>query len=267
MTTTIEPAVPCRMCNASGTCAFCAGTGTIESRQCSACSGGGRCHRCGGNGSWKRSTLRRPRSVVTGAARCTDCGGNGICTACDGTHFYASGDPCNYCEAGECATCQGDGRSPTTNAPLTHRLGGATSITYAIGSEAAPDDPIGREEVVLAADGSLRYSRRHRGERHSKVLAYSQVRFRELLTDLERSEFPRPPQRTFRPGPGPAHISILPSEAYVEIDTSIARGIDGYREFVEKLEDLVARIRTDDTSLQQDWGVLPLGSDEAPGRR
>lgn len=135
------------------------------------------------------------------------------------------------------------------------RLGDATSLTYAIGSEFAPDDPFGREVVELTAAGTLRYSRRLHGDVSTKVRAFSPARLTELLSDLERTSFPAPPQRGFQPGPGPATIAVAPFGASVSIDTMFAEGIDGYRELVEKLEDLLTRLRKDDPSLADDWGV------------
>lgn len=139
------------------------------------------------------------------------------------------------------------------------RLRGATAITYSIGSEFAPDDPFGREVVELSAAGGLTYSRRFHGHVSTKVRTFSPARLTELLSDLERTSFPAPPQRGFQPGPGPATIAVAPFGASVSIDTMFAEGIDGYREFVEKLEDLLTRLRKDDPSLADDWGLSAMG--------
>jgi hypothetical protein len=45
----------------------------------------------------------------------------------------------------------------------------------------------------------------------------------------------------------------------VSIDTNVAEDIDGYRELVETFEDLQRRLRNDDPSLAEDWGIT--GSD------
>lgn len=140
------------------------------------------------------------------------------------------------------------------------RLRGATAITYSIGSEFAPDDPFGREVIELTAAGALNYSRRFHGRVSTKVQTYSPARLTELLSDLARTSFPAPPQRGFQPGPGPATIAVAPSGASVSIDTMFAEGIDGYREFVEKLEDLLTRLRKDDPSLANDWGLATTNS-------
>ena len=41
----------------------------------------------------------------------------------------------------------------------------------------------------------------------------------------------------------------------MSIDTNVAEDIDGYRELVEKFQDLQRRLRKDDPSLADDWGV------------
>ena len=150
--------------------------------------------------------------------------------------------------ASQRASSRGDGGAPG-------RLRGATAIPYAIGSEFAPDDPFGREVVELTAGGTLRYSRRFHGNASAKVRAFAATRFADLIADLERTSFPAPPQRGFRPGPGPATISLAPSGESVSIDTNVAEDIDGYRELVEKFQDLQRRLRKDDPSLADDWGV------------
>ncbi|MBL8622264.1 MAG: hypothetical protein JNK64_13205 [Myxococcales bacterium] len=142
----------------------------------------------------------------------------------------------------------GDGGAPS-------HLRGVTAITYSIGSEFAPDDPFGREVVELTAAGAMNYSRRSHGHVSTKVRTFSPARLADLLADLERTSFPESPQRGFQPGPGPATISVAPAGVSVSIDTMFAEGIDGYREFVEKLEDLLTRLRKDDPSLADDWGV------------
>jgi hypothetical protein len=148
------------------------------------------------------------------------------------------------------------------DAATSHRFDGVSAITYAIGSEFAPDDPFGREVVELTAGGRLSYSRRFHGNASAKVRSYAPGRFAALLADLERTSFPTPPQRAFRPGPGPATISIAPSGASVSIDTNVAEDIDGYRELVETFQDLQRRLRKDDPSLAEDWGVAPVDSAE-----
>ena len=145
------------------------------------------------------------------------------------------------------------------DAAASHRFDGVPAITYAIGSEFAPDDPFGREVVELAAGGRLSYSRRFHGNASAKERSYAPGRFAALLADLERTSFPTPPQRAFRPGPGPATISLAPSGASVSIDTNVAEDIDGYRELVETFQDLQRRLRKDDPSLAEDWGIT--GSD------
>jgi hypothetical protein len=93
------------------------------------------------------------------------------------------------------------------DAATSQRFDGVIAITYAIGSEFAPDDPFGREVVELTAGGRLSYSRRLHGNASAKVRSYAPGRFAALLADLERTSFPTPQQRAFRPGPGPATIS------------------------------------------------------------
>lgn len=136
-------------------------------------------------------------------------------------------------------------------------LRGATALTYSIGSEFAPDDPFGREVIELTAAGALNYSCRFHGHVTTKALSYAPMRLADLLSDLERTSFPSPPQRGFQPGPGPATIAVAPAGASVSIDTMFAEGIDGYRELVEKFEDLLTRLRKDDPTLADDWGVAP----------
>lgn len=148
------------------------------------------------------------------------------------------------------------------DAATSHRFDGVSAITYAFGSELAPDDPFGREVVELTAGGRLSYSRRFHGNASAKVRSYAPGRFAALLADLERTSFPTPPQRAFRPGPGPATISLAPSGASVSIDTNVAEDIDGYRELVEAFQDLQRRLRKDDPSLAEDWGVAPVDSAE-----
>ena len=116
--------------------------------------------------------------------------------------------------------------------------------------------------MELAAGGRLSYSRRFHGNASAKERSYAPGRFAALLADLERTSFPTPPQRAFRPGPGPATISLAPSGASVSIDTNVAEDIDGYRELVEAFQDLQRRLRKDDPSLAEDWGVAPVDSAE-----
>ncbi len=142
----------------------------------------------------------------------------------------------------------GDGGAPSP-------LRGSTALTYSIGSEFAPDDPFGREVLELTAAGALSYSRRFHGHVTTKALTFAPGRLADLLSDLERTSFPSPPQRGFQPGPGPATIAVAPFGASVSIDTMFAEGIDGYREVVEKLEDLLTRLRKDDPTLADDWGM------------
>jgi hypothetical protein len=78
-------------------------------------------------------------------------------------------------------------------------------------------------------------------------------RVRALLDALHRTTFPEPQQKTFVPGASVVAITRLPTTERIEIDSFEAMKLDGYRDVVRPLKQLVEALRTNNAVVLAEW--------------
>lgn len=75
-----------------------------------------------------------------------------------------------------------------------------TRLTVTLGSEHAPDSPLGEQAITIDEDGSLHYSRAQRGERWERRAGMPADDAREILSMLALTPFPAVARHRVAPG-------------------------------------------------------------------
>ena len=106
-----ENMMVCAVCDASGVCKYCDGTGRKSNgRQCTFCDGSKVCSSCEGEG-YRRLVYVNGKEYV----ECMSCHGNITCSACRGSGksgqtLMGKKIDCSLCDgSGKCGSCKGKG--------------------------------------------------------------------------------------------------------------------------------------------------------------
>lgn len=131
-------------------------------------------------------------------------------------------------------------------------------VTFEQGHEHAPDARWGLQVFTLADDGRYSYVQRRAGKLFATGAGTVEAtRASAVFDDLARSTFPQVAAHPFPPGASVLTIS-MPPERTVELDRRFGLGLNGYREAITSLMDMVAAART---TVAEDDGAAPaLGS-------
>jgi hypothetical protein len=116
-------------------------------------------------------------------------------------------------------------------------------VTFEQGHEYAPDARWGLEIVTLADDGRYTFMLRRSGRLiaiHTGTIATARVD--AVLQALSRSTFPNVPAHPFPPGASVLAVS-MPPDRRVQVDRRFGLGLDGYREAIPLLMELIAEAR------------------------
>lgn len=117
-------------------------------------------------------------------------------------------------------------------------------VTFEQGHEHAPDARWGLQILTLADDGRYTYMQRRAGRLVVVAAgAFDPDRARAVFDDLERSTFPQVAPHPFPPGASVLTIS-MPPDRRVDVDRRFGLGLDGYREAITALMDMVTAART-----------------------
>ncbi len=115
-------------------------------------------------------------------------------------------------------------------------------LVYEEGHEHAPDDPWGLERLSLDRDGAFVYERRQRGLQVAIHAGHVELeRAARVFAGLARSGFPQAPAHAFIPGPSTATIALGADR--VTLARRFGVTLEGYREVLETLAELIADAR------------------------
>jgi hypothetical protein len=154
-------------------------------------------------------------------------------------------------------------------APLLKERAGAASartgpsssvatLTCHFGNEWAPDDPWGQEVIRVSRDGGVEYRRRSRGEEKQLVTGrVAPARFDALLSALDRTNFPTPPQKFFPPGATVCAVVTEPPERRMSIEFNAGMRLEGYGEILGGLAALCAAFRDSNQHVLTEWRFEP----------
>lgn len=130
-------------------------------------------------------------------------------------------------------------------------------LTFEQGHEYAPDARWGVQVVELSEDGTFTYQQRRTGQLvrvgDGSIAA---DRAHAIFAHLGRSTFPHVAAHPFPPGASVLTIAMGPDQR-VSIDRRFGLGLDGYREAIADLSDLVSEAR--DGSAASDAPSLTVG--------
>jgi hypothetical protein len=140
---------------------------------------------------------------------------------------------------------EGDSSSSVTNA--------VDGIIYDTQNEFASENPVGRQLLELDANGNLKYIRQRNVVLAELVGHVAPTRFKDIVAALKRTAFPSPPQKSFLPGASVVAITALPSKESISISFFEALKLDGYRDVVRALDQLVDALRTNNTAVLAEW--------------
>lgn len=204
---------------------------------------------------------------------CVSCYGRGWCKHCEGSGrvILAPSRRCTWCAGrGECPVCDGDGqlseadirdRGIEVPAELQARktiapawLPMADILTFAQGSEFAPDAAWGRERISLSRNGDLAYERRERGTVAKAYGRVSSARVDALIATLASTTFPTMPQASFPPG-GTVCKIIVGSANPVSMLIEYYAGLElpGYGDLLRQFGELAAALRDGDAEQLAAW--------------
>jgi hypothetical protein len=250
----------CMMCSESGRCPICGGTELHPSDvrgECPTCKGSKLCFQCRGKGQWVPPRIERPLRTTAdaGFAVCSACNGTRYCQVCGGTTIADEGGACSACESGACDLCHDAGQVPLgTDGDPTMNASNTVRLILEMGSEFAPDDPIGREILSVAENGDVSYEHRRKGTRarHGMI---SEERVAKLLEYLAQSTFPDIPEHSIPPG---ASLMTLRREgrsaAEATFRSYFAYRLPGYGDLLRACEQLATALRKDDAAALAAWG-------------
>ncbi len=114
-------------------------------------------------------------------------------------------------------------------------------LTVAAGSAHAPDDPFGREVLVVSTDGSFTYTR----ERGGTVTRRGRVdpgHVERLVDGLRAAGYPRAPRHDIPPGASLVQVALAAGPP-VDLDLYAARGWPGYGPVLQWFEAVCAWLR------------------------
>lgn len=140
----------------------------------------------------------------------------------------------------------------------TSRSSSTTTLTCHFGNEWAPDDPWGEEVIRLTRDGAVEYRRRSRGEQKQHFAGkVDPVRFEALVSALDRTSFPTPPQKFFPPGATVCALVTEPPERRMSIEFNAGLRLNGYGEVLGGLSALCAAFRESNHHILAEWRFEP----------
>lgn len=275
-----EYTVRCHLCSGCGFCALCQSSGgnplqdmpgmMTPRAACGRCNGSGKCRDCSGVGHYAPYRPVRPLRTRPdpGFALCPACKGTRECNVCFGTTVTDEGN-CQSCDYGTCDICNGTGQEKGVDeSPSPHGQQSATQatrtpaavmgralLTIEMGSEHAPDDPIGRERLTITSDGTLSYQHRWRGAGAELAGAVSPERATELFAHVTRSGFPAIPSHSIPPGASLV-VMKLDGEKHEEVTFSshFAEDLPGYGQLLAAVDSLTSALRKDDAAALAAWG-------------
>ena len=114
-------------------------------------------------------------------------------------------------------------------------------FSYQIGSEYAPDDPIGHETVRLDLNGQLFYERQQRGQVWRKVAQLEGSEQDRLNRAIAEAKAVLVPQHPLPPGATLVQIGF--SEQQVLLDYFEAKKLHGYKRIIQFMDDQLPTFR------------------------